>query len=50
MLEILLVLASVVGIGVIAFITVVITPQIMIELGLLVLAVGLLLGIPTGLW
>jgi hypothetical protein len=50
MLELLLVLASVVGFGALAFITVVITPQIMIELGLMVLAVGLLVGIPTGLW
>ncbi len=50
MLELLLVLGSVVGFGVIALITVVITPQIMIELGLWVLAVGLLVGIPTGLW
>ena len=50
MLELLLVLASVVGFGVIALITVVITPQIMIELGLWVLVGGLLVGIPTGLW
>lgn len=50
MLELLLVLASVVGFGVIAFITVVITPQVMIELGLWGLAVGLFVGIPTGLW
>ena len=50
MLELLLVLASLVGLCVIALITVVVTPQIMIELGLWVLAVGLLVGIPTGLW
>lgn len=50
MLELLLVLASVAGLGVITFITVVITPQIMIELGLWALAGGLLVGIPTGLW
>jgi len=50
MLELLLVLASVVGLCVLALITVVITPQIMIELGLWVLASGLLVGIPTGLW
>ena len=50
MLELLLVLASLVGLCVIAFITVVLTPQIMIELGLWVLAGGLLVGIPTGLW
>lgn len=50
MLELLLVLASVVGFCVIALITIVITPELMIELGLWVLAVGLLIGIPTGLW
>ena len=50
MLELLLVLGSLVGFCVIALITVVVTPQIMIELGLWVLAVGLLVGIPTGLW
>lgn len=50
MLELLLVLTSLVGLCVIAFITIMITPQIMIELGLWVLAGGLLVGIPTGLW
>ena len=50
MLELLLVLASVVGFAVIALITVAITPQIMIELGLWALAGGLLVGIPTGVW
>jgi len=42
MLELLLVLGSLVGFCLIALITVVVTPQIMIELGLGVLAVGLL--------
>ena len=50
MLELLLVLGSLVGFCLIALITVVVTPQIMIELGLWVLAVGILVGIPTGLW
>lgn len=50
MLELLLVLGSLVGFCAIALITVLVTPQIMIELGLWVLAVGLLIGIPTGLW
>ena len=50
MQELLLVFAGVVGLVLIGFISVVITPQIMIELGLWVLAVGLLIGIPTGLW
>ena len=50
MLELLLVLGSLVGFCAIALITVLVTPQIMIERGLWVLAVGLLIGIPTGLW
>ncbi len=50
MFEFLLALAIVIGLGVIVLITAVITPQIMIELGLWVLAIGLLVGIPTGLW
>ena len=44
-----MVLASVVGFCVLALITVVITPQIMIELGLWAVVAGLLIGIPTGL-
>jgi len=50
MLELLLVLGGIVGIGLIGLISLVITPQLMIELGLWVLAGGLLVGIPTGLW
>lgn len=50
MFEFLLAGAILVGLGVIAFITVIITPQIMVELGLWVLAVGLLVGVPTGFW
>ncbi|MDH4187661.1 MAG: hypothetical protein OEV08_11730, partial [Nitrospira sp.] len=50
MLELLLVLASVAGLCVVAVFTVVITPQLMIELGLWALAAGLVIGIPTGLW
>ena len=50
MLELLLVLGSLVGLCVIALITVAITPQVMIGLGFWVLAIGLLVGIPTGLW
>jgi hypothetical protein len=48
--EFLLVLAILMGFGVIGLVTVVITPQLMIDLGLWVLAGGLLIGIPTGLW
>ena len=50
MLELLLVFGALIVFGVIGFITLVITPQIMILLGLWVLAAGLLIGIPTGLW
>lgn len=50
MLELLLVLAILAGLGGIALVTVVITPQLMIETGLWLLAGGLLVGIPTGLW
>jgi len=48
--EFLLVLASLVGVVVIGFIAKVITPEIIIEFGLWILAGGLLIGIPAGLW
>ena len=48
--ELLLVLGGIVGLVTLAFIAVVITPQIMIVMGLWTLAGGLLVGIPTGLW
>lgn len=48
--EFLLVLASLVGVAVLGFITKAITPLIMIEFGLWILAGGLLIGIPSGLW
>jgi hypothetical protein len=50
MLELLLVFGSLVAVAVIGLITVVITPQIMTEVGLWMLAGGLLVGIPTGVW
>lgn len=50
MLEFVLVLASLAGIAVIGFITKLITPLIMIEFGLWILAGGLLIGIPAGVW
>lgn len=50
MLELLLVVGGIVGIGLIGLIAVVITPQLMIALGFWMLAGGLLVGIPTGLW
>jgi|GEM_PF-461696 len=50
MQELLLVLAGMGGLLLIGILSVVITPQVMIELGLWVLAGGLLVGIPTGFW
>ncbi len=50
MLEVLLVLASLVVIGLIGLLAVVLTPPRMVELGLWGLALGLFIGIPTGWW
>ena len=50
MLELLLVLATVIGIALIGLVTVAMTPPLMVELGLWGLAAGLLIGIPTGWW
>lgn len=50
MFELFLAFTIVAGLGVIGLITVVITPRLMIELGLWVLAGGLFVGVPTGLW
>ena len=48
--EFLLVVVSIVGVAVIGFITKMITPEIMIEFGLWILAGGLLIGLPSGVW
>ena len=48
--ELLLVLVSITGVAVIGFIAKIMTPMIMIEFGLWILAGGLLIGIPSGLW
>ena len=48
--EFLLVLVSMAGVAVIGFIAKAITPEIMIEFGLWILAGGLLIGIPSGVW
>ncbi|HEY5626657.1 MAG TPA: hypothetical protein VIR79_01800 [Nitrospira sp.] len=50
MLELLLVLGGIVAIGLVGLASIMITPQLMVELGFWVLAGGLLIGIPTGLW
>jgi len=50
MFELLLAAAIVLALVVIGLLTVAITPGLMIEFGLWVLAGGLILGVPTGLW
>ena len=50
MLELLLVLGGIVGVGVIGLVSLVITPELMVQLGLWALAAGLLIGLPTGFW
>lgn len=50
MLELLIVLASLVLIGLTGVVTMVVTPPLMVEFGLWVLAAGLMIGIPTGWW
>lgn len=48
--EILLVIASMVGFVVIGLLAKVITPEIVFEFGLWILAGGILIGIPAGFW
>ena len=50
MIEVLLVLGMLVVIGLTGLLAVVLTPLRMVELGLWVLALGLLIGIPMGWW
>jgi hypothetical protein len=50
MLEISLVLASLLAVGLAGLLATLLTPQLMTELGLWALALGLLTGVPTGLW
>lgn len=50
MLEIALVLAALVVVGLIGLVTTIVTPHLMTELGLWTLVVGLVSGLPTGLW
>ncbi|HAP38768.1 MAG TPA: hypothetical protein DCQ94_03315 [Nitrospira sp.] len=50
MLELLIVLGSLVLIGLTGLLTVVVTPPLMVEFGIWVLAAGLLMGIPAGWW
>ena len=45
MLELLLVFGGIVGVGVIGLVSLVITPELMVQLGLWALAAGLLIGL-----
>jgi hypothetical protein len=50
MLEIALVLAAIVAVGLLGVLATVITPRLMTTIGLATLAAGLLVGVPTGFW
>ena len=50
MIEILLVIAALLAVGLVGLAALILTPQLMTEFGLWTLLVGLLLGLPTGLW
>lgn len=50
MLEIALVLATLVTVGLLGFLATILTPRLMTAIGLWTLAAGLLVGVPTGFW
>jgi len=50
MFELFLVVGVLLGVSLLGVLTVALTPRIMVELGIWVLAGGLFVGIPTGLW
>jgi hypothetical protein len=50
MLEIALVFGTIVTVGILGFLTTIITPRLMTVIGLWTLAAGLLVGVPTGFW
>jgi len=50
MIEILLVLTALLAVGVLGLATMLVTPHLMIELGLSILVTGLVMGVPTSLW
>jgi hypothetical protein len=50
MLEIALVLATILVVGLLGLLTTILTPQLMTQLGLWTLIAGLIAGIPTGFW
>jgi hypothetical protein len=50
MLEIMLVLATLVAVGLLGFLATILSPRLMTAIGLWTLAAGLLVGVPTGFW
>jgi len=50
MLEIALVLATIVTVGLLGFLTTIITPRLMTMIGIVTLTLGLFVGVPTGFW
>lgn len=50
MLEIALVLATIVTVGLLGFLTTIITPRLMTTIGIVTLMLGLFVGVPTGFW
>jgi hypothetical protein len=50
MVELLLVLCALLAVGLVGLLTTLLTPGLMTELGLWTLMVGLMTGIPAGLW
>lgn len=50
MQEIALVLATIVAVGFLGFLTTILTPKLMTTIGLVTLVLGLVVGVPTGFW
>lgn len=50
MIEILLVVSSVLVVAALGLVTTILTPRLMTELGFWMLTVGLMTGVPAGLW
>lgn len=50
MIEITLVLSAVIAVGIVGVMATIVTPDLMTELGLWTLLLGLVTGVPTGFW
>ena len=50
MIEVTLLVAALVGMGFVGYLVTILTPHLVHNIGFLMLAVGLLVGLPTGLW